>query len=94
MLRIIVGTEVDHRIELHLAGRIGTDEVNLLDGEIRRLQHDGRLLVLDLEGIQYIDPPGLDLLRHWIGDAMQLRGGSAFICRVLATDGLPHVDPL
>ena len=90
MLRIIAHPETDKRIRLQLAGRIGPEEIELLDGELRRLQHPGTQLVLDLAGIQFIDPAGLELLERWLAAGLQLCGGSVFIRRALAASGLQH----
>jgi len=88
MLRITLHAPTHSRIELRLAGRIGAEEVALLESELHRLSQNGTLLVLDLEGILFIDRAGLDLLETWVGEGMQLRGGSAFIQKVLTAHGL------
>jgi len=88
MLRITVNSVTPSLIELKLSGHIGAEEGGLLEDELRRLHRDGTVLVLDLEEILFIDRVGLDLLEQWVGEGLQLRGGSAFIQRVLTASGL------
>ena len=88
MLRITTHYINSSSVELKLAGRIETEEAALLEGELRRLLRDGTLSLLDLEDIQFINRVGLDLLKRWVDKGLQLRGGSAFIQRMLAANGL------
>jgi len=88
MLRITADSVTSCLVEFKLAGRIGAEETDLLEGELRRHRQNGTLLVLDLDGIQFIDRAGLDLLERWAGESLQLRGGSAFIQRMLTASGL------
>jgi anti-anti-sigma regulatory factor len=48
---------------------------------------------LDLTGVDFIDEVGLDLLQRWIDRGLQLRGGSAFIRKLLEARGLSPTAP-
>ena len=88
MLRITPHTATHRPLEPRLAGRIGAEETALLAGELQRLSQDGTHLILDLDGIRFIDRTGLDLLEQWRGQGLHLRGGSPFIQRLLRASGL------
>ncbi|MBI2502205.1 MAG: STAS domain-containing protein [Candidatus Latescibacteria bacterium] len=83
MLRIEVVTQSESRVELRVDGWIASEEVALLAMEIsRRLQQGGRL-VLDLEGVEFIDEAGIALLAGWPGEQLELRGGSVYLRMLL-----------
>ena len=85
MLRISPQAKTASRVELRLAGQIGSEEAALLADELQCLWRDGIHIVLDLEGIEFIDRVGLALLSQWVAKGLELRGGSRFIQRMLRT---------
>ena len=88
MLRIEVTSESPAAVVLKLEGWVSGDGVGLLEAEGRRWLEQGRELVLDLDGVQFIDPQGLDLLEGWSGARLELRGGSLFVRTLLHNRGL------
>ena len=75
-------------VVLAVYGKVAGDSVQLLAQEGTRHRQLGAQLILDLEGVPFIDPAGLALLRLWEGPQLQLRGGSPFIKALLAAEGL------
>jgi anti-anti-sigma regulatory factor len=88
MLRIGVASQSTAAVLLKLEGWVSGDGVGLLQTEGRRWLGQGRGLVLDLEGVHFIDPLGLDLLEGWSGARLELRGGSMFVRTLLQNRGL------
>ena len=60
----------------------------LLDREIEGQIDQVQRLILDLQGLKYIDREGLELLKRWSGEKLILRDCSAFMRTLLATHGL------
>ena len=88
MLRIILISVPVGPMRLKLAGHIGAEEVDLLERELRRWLPEKEELVLDLEGIQFIDEAGLVLLKRWTASGVVLQGGSLFVRTLLKDHGL------
>jgi len=88
MLRVTVVPQNSQQVILLLYGKIAGRDVPLLrqEGE-RHLQPGGRL-ILELNGVQFIDEEGIALLQQWVGQNAILRGGSAFLRALLASEGL------
>ena len=53
-------------------------------GRLRLVPH----LVLDLEGVRFIDATGIAVLKRWSGKRLVLRGGSLFVRALLRQHGL------
>ena len=88
MLRIEVVTQSASQAELRVDGWIAGEGGALLAGEIsRRLQQGGRL-VLDLEGVEFIDEAGAALLAAWPAEQLELRGGSIYLRMLLERHGM------
>lgn len=69
-------------------GRIAGDDVALLAREVEpRLKADGQL-VLDLDGVRFIDRESTERLRGWVVEGLVLRGGSIFVRLLLRERGL------
>lgn len=79
MLRIVLASENPNEVVLKIAGRLGGDFIGLLSEERRRHQRPDLQFALDLDELRAIDPEGMDLLRDWARQGVQLRGGSQFI---------------
>jgi len=88
MLRLVNRSQIPEEAILEAHGRIAGADVVLLNRELERLDDQGGHLVLDLEGVRFIDQEGLDLLRCWRGKRLSLRGASAFVCMLLDEGGL------
>ena len=88
MLRMIVKASTSQERVLALYGTIAGPEVGLLATEGQRHLTQTTSLILDLDGVQFIDRAGLALLRRWDPSRLQLRGGTAFLKALLAAEGL------
>lgn len=88
MLRLSLISQSAREVVLAVDGWVAGKEVLLLEEEgDRRLQEAGRL-VLELEGVQFIDAAGLALLGRWSGERLVLRGGAMFVRQLLKMHGL------
>lgn len=74
MLRITRVSEGKVVTELKLEGQVAGDWVSLLEDECRASTERGRKVVLDLEGVTFVDRLGVDSLRRlreaggeWVG---------------------------
>lgn len=63
MLRISVASPSPAQTVLKLEGRMGRDQVPLLERELQ--VRSGQQLSLDLEGVTFLDSAGLDFLARW-----------------------------
>jgi anti-anti-sigma regulatory factor len=88
MLRLVVKEQTPDEVLVALYGKVVGTDVGLLEQEGRCHCGAGARLVLELDGVQFIDEAGLALLRRWSGSGLQLRGGSAFLRALLAVEGL------
>lgn len=86
MLRISVASQSTEEAVLKLEGRVGREQVPLVEQELQARR--GQRLVLDLEGVRHLDSAGLDLLERWHQAGVQLRGGSLFVRTLLQSRGL------
>jgi anti-anti-sigma regulatory factor len=75
-------------VVLKVEGWVSGANVALLEEEGTRLLGESECLVLDLEGVRFIDRPGLGLLKRWSGARLALRGASPFVHMRLAAHGL------
>ena len=83
---------------LTVAGRLAEGAVPLLDGELTRILVDAESVVVDIEGLQFIDNRGLALLRRLTVASsanqrqprvhLSLRFGSPFLRQRLASRGV------
>ena len=88
MLRITVEQPCPEQPVLALEGLITSETINLLDREIAsRLKHSERL-ILDLQGVQFIDRLSLTILARWQRQGLVLRGGSLFVQTLLQSTDL------
>ncbi len=88
MLRITVVAQVPEEVVLKIEGQLTQDEAAVLEQEGTNWYRETERLVLDLTGIKVIDGCGLALLKRWVGERLELRGGSPFIQLLLRTHGL------
>ncbi len=86
MLRITVVPTTEGLQLLHVSGRIGAAEVGILQQQLQT--QAGHPQALDLADVQFIDEAGMCLLERWLAVGLELRGGSAFIRRLLTERGL------
>ena len=92
MLRITLSASSPQEAVLKLEGQVAGMDVGLVDQEGQRLLQEAAHLVLDLDGVQFIDEAGVALLKQWVGPRLSLRGGSPFLQALLAGAGL-QVEP-
>jgi anti-anti-sigma regulatory factor len=60
MLRLTVQKQTNQEVILAIYGKIAGSDVELLAREGRSYQQQARQLVLELDGVQFIDEAGLD----------------------------------
>ena len=88
MIRLTVTAQSLDQAELGVEGALAGAAVLLLEGEGDRLLQQSSCLVLELNGVQFIDRAGLALLKRWAGERLVLRGGSAYVRTLLEYHGL------
>ena len=88
MLRLTLVSQSAKEAVLKVDGWLAGADVALLEREGRRHLQEGKRLVLDLKGVKFIDPTGMDLLQQWAGAQLVLRGGSPFVQLLLKDHGL------
>jgi len=88
MLRLTVISQTKEEAVLKVEGWVSGADVALLREEGTRLLRETERLVLDLDGVQFIDREGIALLKPWSGKRLELRGGSLFIRGLLEEHGL------
>ena len=88
MLRIDVIAHGREETVLKMEGWLADQDVALLQQEGDARLREEKRLVLDLEGIRFIDRAGLDLLERWTKKGVTLRGGSLFVRSLLTARGL------
>lgn len=88
MLRITLESQTLDEVILRVAGWLAGEDVELMEQEIVRWHQEGQRLVLDLEGVKFIDENGLALLKRWSERQLVLRGGSTFVRMLLKSNGL------
>ncbi len=88
MLRITVISETREETVLRVEGWVSGRNVALLDQEGARWLREGVHLVLDLDGVRFIDRAGMALLQQWGTGGVALRGGSPFVRSLLTKHGL------
>lgn len=94
MLRIEVEAPTPEDVALRVSGSVAGEAVELLAQEVNARLRTSRRLVLDLSGVQHIDPAGLAQLGAWHQVGVVLRGGALYIRTLLAEHGLATEDPL
>lgn len=88
MLRLTVVSQTCEEVVLKVEGWVSGENVALLEEESTRLLREAERLVLDLDGVQFIDREGIALLKRWSGKRLELRGGSLFVRGLLEEHGL------
>ena len=89
MLRVTEILSGDREVILKVEGSISRDDVALLRDEGNRCASGERQVVLDMNGVCFLDEEGIALLRFWQERGVLLRGGPAFIHELLKSHGLP-----
>ena len=88
MIRISVISRDPENVVLRLEGSLVREAVELLEQEGRRWLDRGCRLVLDLDGVGFIDQAGRELLAGWTRRLSGLRGGSPFVRAAVRRGGL------
>jgi anti-anti-sigma regulatory factor len=87
MLRIMTVSQSPEEVVLQVDGWLVGEEVDLLEQEGVQVLGQDRQLVLELQGVRFIDEAGIALLQGWSSQGLVLQGGS-FIQALLKTHGL------
>ena len=88
MLRITLARQSEEEVELKVEGRLGQENVALLEQEGKRWLEEAGQLVLDLGNLRFIDEEGAVLLRRWSAAGVRWHGGSMFVHELLKSYGL------
>ena len=88
MLRLTIRSQTPGEAVLQVDGWLSGKDVSILEEEGLRLLGEVNRLVLDLKGVQFIDRAGIELLRSWWGDQLELRDGPPFVRALLEKHGL------
>lgn len=88
MLKLAVKVHSPQEVILTATGWITATNVTDLEREMQRWRGQTQRLILELADIRAIDENGLKLLRCWSSPPLELRGNSAFLQALLATEGL------
>jgi len=88
VLRIVRQDRGTHRVVLILEGRIVMEWADALEDECRDLIRSGYRVVLDLSGVNFIGPRGVDVLDRlgWAG--VEIKGCSPIIADLLEHEGI------
>ena len=93
MIRLTATTPHPGEVVLKVEGWVAGAGVGTLESEgVCHLQADQHL-VLDLDGVRFIDREGLALLWRWVDQGVVLRGGSLFVHELLRIHGLLSDGP-
>ena len=85
MLRIMVRSQTPEEVVLEVDGWLGGDDVDLLEQELARCHQEAKCLILDLDGVRFIDEEMLDSLKRQRARGVVLQGGSSFVRELLKT---------
>ena len=88
MLRLTLISQTPLETVLALDGWLMGEDVAFLEQEGEHWRQQSQYLVLDLEGVQFIDREGIALLKRWVENGVVLRGAIPFIQAVLAAHGV------
>src|SRR5262245_21125041 len=69
--------------QLRVEGRVTQQSVEELSGECEALLAGHRTLLLDLSGVQFIDPTGIEVFHHLVKRGAVLTGCSGFLTELL-----------
>jgi anti-anti-sigma regulatory factor len=88
VLRVVRHDRGAHRVVLNLEGRIVMEWADMLEEECRVLIRSGYRVVLDLSGVNFIGPRGVDVLSRlgWAG--IEIEGCSPLIADLLEQEGI------
>lgn len=89
MLRLTVIARSPAEVVLAVDGWIVGEDVGLLEREGEDWLQQARSLVLELDGVRFVDQSGIALLRRWAATGrLGLHGGALFIQSLLIAHGL------
>ena len=83
MIRLIIRSQTPDEVVLEVHGWVSGKDVPILEQEGTRLLGETQRLVLDLDGVQFIDEEGMGVLRGWGSEGVALRGGWLFVRTLL-----------
>lgn len=83
LLKVTTMADEPRRIVLKLEGRLADSWVDELARVAAVVTNDGGQLVFDLDGLSFVDVPGLALLRDAAERGAILTGGSPFVAALI-----------
>ena len=89
MLRITRVREGPETITLKLEGRLAADWTDLLESECRRWVARGKLVLLDLSQVTFVDGLGVTLLRSLQTQQVNIVSAPPLIMDLLSNGGSP-----
>jgi anti-anti-sigma regulatory factor len=92
MLRLTVVSQTPEETVLKVEGWITSETAALLRAEGGQWLDQKPRLILDLDGVSFIDETGFALLQSWPAERVKLRGGSGFIRNLLEVYGIKTND--
>lgn len=89
MLRLTLMARGSTEVIVAVDGWITGEEVALLEREGEHWLQEVHHLVLDINGVRFIDQAGIELLKRWSAEEkLVLHGGALFIQSLLQAHGL------
>jgi anti-anti-sigma regulatory factor len=88
MLRLTLLSQNAQEAVLRIDGKLADDNVQILAAEGDRLFACTQRLVLNMQGVSFIDSMGLMLLEQWVKKGVSLHNGHFFVRELLKKRGL------
>jgi hypothetical protein len=87
MLKITKVQENGRTVKLKLEGKVTAQWAALLDGECRSFLRDGKTLLLDCAGLDFLDEEGIEVFRNLPMKDVALISAPGFVTELLQTGG-------
>ncbi len=88
MLRITPMQEDPAVVRVRVEGRVTQHTVEEMKVACESFLTDHRTLLLELSGVQFVDPAGIEAFHHLVRRGAVLTGGSGFLTELLQINGL------
>ena len=87
MLKITKVQENGRTVKLKLEGKVTAQWAALLDGECRSFLRDGKTLLLDCAGLDFLDEEGIEVFRNLPMKDVTLISAPGFVTELLQAGG-------